>query len=264
MTETVVRTTREAGVLWLAFNRPDKLNALNIAMTVELIDALRAAEHDPDVRVIVISGIGRGFCSGQDLEDFQERYERDEPIDVAHHLRTTYNVVASLLRSIEKPVIASVNGYAAGFGVSLALACDLRIAAQEAKFTLGFSRIGLVPDGSGSLLLPVIVGLGRAFELALLSERIDAREAHRVGLVNRVVPLAELQPATQALADQLAAMPAPAMAFTKRAFNRAMLPGFAAWLDEEADLQHEASLHPDHREGVKAFLEKRAPAFSGR
>jgi 2-(1,2-epoxy-1,2-dihydrophenyl)acetyl-CoA isomerase len=135
------------------------------------------------------------------------------------------------------------------------------VAGDDAKFTLGFSRIGLVPDGGGSMMLPVLVGLGKALELAMLSERIDAAEALRIGLVNRVVPIAELDAVVQRMAEQLVAMPPSAMALTKRAFNRAMLPNLAAWLNEEADFQQLASEHPDHREGVMAFLEKRAPAF---
>jgi 2-(1,2-epoxy-1,2-dihydrophenyl)acetyl-CoA isomerase len=264
MSDALLDVQRAGGILRLTLQRPEKLNALNGALAIEMIDALRAAQDDASVRTVVLSGAGRAFCAGQDLADFQRAYERDEPIDIAAHLRRTYNPVAALLRGIDKPVVASINGFVAGVGVSLALACDLRIAAADAKFTLGFSRLGLVPDGSGSLLLPVLVGLGKALELALLSERIDAAEALRVGLVNRVVPAAELESATLALAEQLAAMPMSAMAHTKRAFNRAVLPNFAAWLDEEAGMQQAASLHPDHREGVRAFLEKRAPVFQGR
>jgi 2-(1,2-epoxy-1,2-dihydrophenyl)acetyl-CoA isomerase len=264
MTDSLLRKSHDAGVLSLAFNRPDKLNALNVEIVDELIAALRAAEHDRHVRCIVLSGVGRGFCSGQDLDVFRDAYVSGERIDVAAHLRKTYNVVTMLLRRIEKPVVASINGIVAGVGLSLALACDLRIAADDAKLTVGFGRIGLVPDGGGSLMLPVIVGLGKALELAFLSERIDAREAHRIGLLNRVVPLDELEVATRETVQHLLALPASALAFTKRAFNRAVTPNLAAWLNEEADLQQLASEHPDHREGVMAFLEKRAAVYSGR
>ncbi|MGH7748537.1 MAG: enoyl-CoA hydratase-related protein, partial [Candidatus Dormibacteria bacterium] len=201
--------------------------------------------------------------SGQDLEAFVRLQQGPDKVSVADHLRRGYNVVASRLRRLDKPVIASMNGIAAGVGLSLALSCDLRIAADDALFTLGFSRIGLIPDGGGSLLLPVLVGLGRALELAMTSDRIDAREAHRIGLVNRVVPAAELAPATQALAAQLAAMPQLALALTKRAFNRAVLPQFEAWLEDEAVMQDAAAHGPDHAEGVHAFVEKRKPAFAG-
>jgi 2-(1,2-epoxy-1,2-dihydrophenyl)acetyl-CoA isomerase len=261
MAEGVLQKHLESGVLRLALNRPEKLNALDLAIVDELIAALRAAEHDVHVRCIVLSANGRGFCAGQDLDVFRHRYETGERIDIAEHLRRTYNVVTMLLRRIEKPVIAAINGFIAGVGVTLALAADLRVAGDDAKFTLGFSRIGLVPDGGGSMMLPVLVGLGKALELAMLSERIDAAEALRIGLVNRVVPIAELDAVVQRMAEQLVAMPPSAMALTKRAFNRAMLPNLAAWLNEEADFQQLASEHPDHREGVMAFLEKRAPAF---
>jgi len=263
MNGTVLRKTLEDGVLHVALCRPEKLNAFNVDMAEELISAFRSAEHDAHVRCIVLSGEGRGFCSGQDLDVFRTRYESGERIDVAAHLRQTYNVVTLLMRRIEKPVIASINGIVAGVGLSLALACDLRIAADDATFTVGFGRIGLVPDGGGSLLLPVIVGLAKALELAYLSERIDAAEALRIGLVNRVVPVAEVVSTTNRIAEKLIAMPASALAYTKRAFNRAVLPNLPGWLNEEADLQQLASEHPDHREGVMAFLEKRAPAFRG-
>ena len=264
MDETVVLRRLEGGVLRLSLNRPHKLNALNRESAEALIAALRSSEHDHDVRRIIVSGEGRGFCSGQDLDVFRGRYESGERIDVAEHLRHTYNVVTLLLRRIEKPVIASVNGIVAGVGLSLALACDLRIAASDATFTVGFGRIGLVPDGGGSLLLPALLGLGKALELALLNERINADEALRIGLVNRVVPTDQLEESTERVAAQLVEMPPSALAYTKRAFNRAAIPNLAGWLNEEADLQQLASDHPDHREGVLAFLEKRAPAFNRR
>jgi 2-(1,2-epoxy-1,2-dihydrophenyl)acetyl-CoA isomerase len=264
MTQTLLNRRLDGAVLSLAFNRPEKVNALNLEIVDELIAALRAAEHDRHIGCIVLSGEGRGFCSGQDLDVFRDRYRSGEAIDIAGHLRRTYNVVTLLLRRIEKPVIAAVNGVAAGVGLSLALACDLRIAAEDATFTVGFGRIGLVPDGGGSLLLPLTVGLGKALELAYLSERIDAREAHRIGLVQRVVEASALHSEAYALADRLLMMPASALALTKRAFNRALLPNLAAWLNEEADLQQLASENPDHREGVAAFLEKRSPAYAGR
>jgi 2-(1,2-epoxy-1,2-dihydrophenyl)acetyl-CoA isomerase len=161
-------------------------------------------------------------------------------------------------------VIASLNGIAAGVGLSLALACDLRIAADDVILTLGFSKIGLVPDGGGSFLLPLLVGIGRGLELAWTSDKIDAAEGHRLGLLNRVVPSAALEAETQAYAERLAEVSPTALALTKRAFNRAVLPNFAAWLDEEADLQEEAASGPDLMEGVRAFMEKRKPAFAAR
>jgi 2-(1,2-epoxy-1,2-dihydrophenyl)acetyl-CoA isomerase len=260
MSETILRTERD-GVLTLAFNRPEKLNAFNAEMTAALIAALDDAERSASVRVVVLAGTGRGFSAGQDLEEFVRRAGSPGHGSIAELLRTGFNRAATRLRTIDKPVIAALNGIAAGVGLSMALACDLRIAADDALLTLGFSRIGLIPDGGASYLLPVLAGFGRGLELALTSSRIDAREAHRLGIVNRVVPAVELTEASNALAAELIALPASALALTKRAFNRAILPGFSAWLEEEAQLQELAAQNPDHAEGVRAFLEKRAPSF---
>jgi 2-(1,2-epoxy-1,2-dihydrophenyl)acetyl-CoA isomerase len=264
MSDPLLLAAERDGVLTLTLNRPEKLNALNDGITTELIDALRGAAQRRDVRVIVLRGAGRGFSSGQDLEAFMRLSAGPERVSVAEHLRRGYNVVATHLRTIEKPVIASINGIAAGVGLSLALACDLRIAADDAAFTLGFSKIGLIPDGGGSMMLPALVGLGRALELAWTSDKIDAAEAFRIGLVNRVVPAAELEAATQAYAARFAAASPVALALTKRAFNRAVLPNFAQFLDEEAELQEESASGPDLLEGVRAFMEKRKPAYAAR
>lgn len=263
MTGDLILTERREGVLTLIFNRPDVLNAFNDPMTGALLDALKQAERDPAVRCLVLTGAGRGFSSGQDLGAFVERERSDQPVSIGEHLRRGYNVLVTRLRTIEKPVIAAINGVAAGVGLSLALACDIRVAADEALFTLGFSKIGLIPDGGASFMLPLLVGLGRAAELAFTSDRIDAREAHRLGLVNRVVPTADLLAESQALAAQLAALPTRGIGLTKRAFNHALLPHLAEWLDYEAHLQEIASRTADHREGVAAFLEKRQPTFTG-
>jgi 2-(1,2-epoxy-1,2-dihydrophenyl)acetyl-CoA isomerase len=260
MSETIVRTERD-GVLTLALNRPERLNAFNVEMTAALIAALDDAERSASVRVVILAGTGRGFSAGQDLEEFVRRAADPERTTIAEHLRTGFNLVTTRLRAIEKPVIAALNGIAAGVGLSLALACDLRIAGDDALLTLGFSRIGLIPDGGASFLLPLLAGFGRGLELALTSSRIDAHEAYRLGLVNRVVPAADLAAASNALAADLVALPPSALALTKRAFNRAFMPDLSAWLEEEAQLQQLAAENPDHAEGVRAFLEKRAPAF---
>lgn len=263
MSETIVCSERD-GILTLAFNRPEKLNALNAEMTSALIEALERAERSASVRVVILAGTGRGFSAGQDLEEFVRRAAIPQSVPISEHLRTGYNVVVTRLRAIEKPVIAALNGISAGVGLSLALSCDLRVAADDALLTLGFSRIGLIPDGGASFMLPLLAGFGRGLELALTSARIGAHEAYRIGLVNRVVPAAELGSAAEALAAELAALPASALALTKRAFNRSFLAGYAAWLEEEAELQELAAADPDHAEGVRAFLEKRAPAFGRR
>lgn len=259
-----IATALDGGVLTVTFNRPEVLNAFNDQMCAELAEALRRAERDAAVRCLILTGSGRGFSAGQDLGAFREREERGASHSIRAHLQATYNRIVARMRALEKPIIAGMNGVSAGVGLSLALACDIRIAADNATLTTGFSRIGLVPDGGMSFMLPLLVGLGRAAELAFTSDRIDAAEAHRLGLVNRVVPAAELGEATQALARQLAAMPTRAIGLTKRAFNQATLANLDGWLDYEAHLQEIAGRTEDHKEGVRAFLEKRQAEFKGR
>jgi 2-(1,2-epoxy-1,2-dihydrophenyl)acetyl-CoA isomerase len=264
MSDSVLLQTRQGGVLTLTLNRPEKLNAFNDALVHALIDGLQAAATDSSVRAIVIRGAGRGFSAGQDLEVFVERRNSPNKLSVAEHLRDTYNKLVTIIREIDKPVIASLNGIAAGVGLSVALACDLRIAADNSVLTLGFSKIGLIPDGGASLMLPALIGLGRGLELAWSSDRIDAAEAHRLGLVNTVVPAAELEERTLAYAERFASVSPVAVGLTKRAFNASVLPNFTAWLEAEATFQEEAAAGPDLMEGVTAFLQKRAPAFAAR
>lgn len=263
MADQTILAERDGGVLTIAFDRPEVLNAFDDRMTAALGDALKAAERDAAVRCLVLTGAGRGFSAGQDLNAFLAREASPDPPSIGAHLRAGYNAIVTRMRAMEKPIVAAVNGVAAGVGLSLALACDIRVAAEGASFTLGFSKIGLIPDGGASFMLPLLVGLGRAAELAFTSDRIDAREAHRLGLVNRVVPADDLLPETRRLAGQLAGMPTRAIGLTKRAFNHALLPDLAAWLDYEAHLQEIAGRSHDHREGVAAFMEKRKPAFTG-
>jgi 2-(1,2-epoxy-1,2-dihydrophenyl)acetyl-CoA isomerase len=264
MSEPVLLRSARAGVLTLTFNRPEKLNAFNDAMTSALIDALAEAQSEPSVRVVVLRGSGRGFSSGQDLEALCAHRRDQASFSVGEYLRAGYNVVVTRIRNLEKPVIASLNGVAAGVGLSIALACDLRIAGDDAALTLGFSKIGLIPDGGASLLLPLLAGFGRALELAWTGDRVDAHEAHRLGLVNRVVTAPTLGDETQAFARSFTEVSSTALALTKRAFNRSMLPHLARWLDDEALIQEEAAGSPDFEEGVRAFTEKRKPAFATR
>jgi 2-(1,2-epoxy-1,2-dihydrophenyl)acetyl-CoA isomerase len=263
MAERLVLAERDGGVLTLTLNRPDVLNAFNDPMTRELMEAMRGAERDAAIRCVVLTGSGRGFSSGQDLGAFLERQSSAKPVPIREHLATGYNVLVTRMRTLEKPIVGAINGIAAGVGLSIALACDMRVAADNASFTLGFSKIGLIPDGGASYMLPLLVGLGRASELAFTSDRIDAQEAQRIGLVNRVVPAAELTDAVQSLAQQLAALPTRAIGLTKRAFNHSVMPDLADWLDYEAHLQDIAGRTDDHREGVAAFVEKRKPTFRG-
>ncbi len=242
----------------ITLNRPDVLNAVNDQLARELHDALRGASRDGAVRCLVLTGAGRGFCSGQDLRD---RAAGD--LSYREHLRRTYNPVILLMRTIEKPVIAAVNGVAAGAGMSLALAADLRVASEKATFIEVFARVGLVPDSGSTYLLTRLVGLGKALELCYTADPVDAQEALRLGLVNHVVPHEELMPRAMGLATRLAAGPTKAYGLTKRAMTYALHAPLEAALDYEAHLQEAAGHSADHREGVSAFLEKRAPRYEG-
>ncbi len=259
--ETILSETVD-GVLTLTLNRPDVLNAVTDTMLAELQDALRSAERNAAVRCIVLTGAGRGFCAGQDL-NARSAAADGRRVSVGEHLRHGYNPLVQRIRGIEKPVIAAVNGVAAGAGANLALACDLRIASETASFVQAFVKIGLVPDSGGTVFLPMLVGYAKAAELAFTGDRIGAEESLRLGLVNQVVPAAALMQTTHALATRLAALPTRAIGLTKRAFNRAMMPNLDAILDYEADMQELASRTTDHTEGVAAFLEKRVPTFTG-
>ena len=249
----------DGGIATITLNRPEALNSLEATLKSELLRALRDAARDPAVRVVILTGTGRAFCAGQDLK---ERLQPDPtPLDV--EVRERFNPIVQAIRSMDKPVIAAINGVAAGAGASLAFACDLRIAAETASFVLAFGRIGLVPDSGATWLLPRLVGLGRATELMLLPEPVGSADALRIGLVNRVVPADELPAAARALAATLAAAAPRSLALTKRAIRRALEATFDESLDYEASLQGIAGRTADHAEGLAAFVEKRPPRFSG-
>jgi 2-(1,2-epoxy-1,2-dihydrophenyl)acetyl-CoA isomerase len=253
-----VETSRDGAVLTITLNRPDVLNALTTAVHKALGAALRDA-RDPEVRAVVITGAGRGFCVGQDLTEFREAAG-----DIAERLRSTYHPNVRAIRGLEKPVIAAVNGAAAGAGLSLACACDIRIAADSATFVPAFINIGLVPDSGGSFFIARLLGPARAFEWMSSGRRLTAAEAHAWGLVSEVVESDTLLARAGELAAQLADLPTRGIGMTKRLFDAAPTATVDEQLEREAQLQAAATATEDFREGVAAFLEKRAPQFRGR
>jgi 2-(1,2-epoxy-1,2-dihydrophenyl)acetyl-CoA isomerase len=258
VTDTLLREAVD-GVITLTLNRPDALNAFTVEMKEALLAALKDAARDKSVRVVVLTGAGRAFSAGQDLKERQG----PDVNDLGTELRTRYNPIILAMRRLEKPIIGAVNGVAAGAGISVALACDIVIAAESARFIEAFSRVGLVPDTGSSWFLPRLVGYARAAEMVFTADPIDAATAERIGLVNRAVPDDQLLAEANALAARLALAAPIALALAKRALNRALDSGLEEALEFEAQLQTIAGRSADHREGVAAFVEKRAPDFKG-
>jgi len=263
--ETVNLYRRGAGAK-VELNRPDRLNAWNAQFAADLNDAIREVTADPGVRAVLITGAGRAFSSGADLKESTEQAstgQAGERPDVYTVLTERYHPLITGIRHMPKPVVAAVNGPAAGIGLSLALACDLVVAAESAFFQLAFVNIGLVPDGGSSLLVPSRVGFARAAELAMLGERLDARKALDWGLINRVWPDAEFGEESAKLLDRLAGGATKSYAGTKRQLNRWLYEQMDAQLEFEAQIQREMSGSADFAEGVRAFAEKRPARFTG-
>lgn len=247
------------GVATIILNRPQALNAFVPQMNKEVLEALKDGERDKEVRCLMVTGAGRAFCAGQDLKGRTP----EQKGSLGASLREKYNPMIRQIRQMEKIVIAAVNGVAAGAGCNFALACDLRIASEEAKFIQSFVRVGLAPDSGGSFILPRLVGLSKALELLLLGDTVDAKEAQRIGLVARLFPAAEFTASAHAVAEQVARAPR-GIGLIKRAVNHANLARLESDLEYEANLQEIAGRSADYDEGVKAFLEKRAPVFTGK
>jgi 2-(1,2-epoxy-1,2-dihydrophenyl)acetyl-CoA isomerase len=257
-----VDLTTEDSAARILLNRPEALNAWNEQFGRDLLDAVTTVAQDESIRALMITGAGRGFSSGADLKEQRSEGEGGVP-DLSARLREIYHPIITGLREMPKPAIAAVNGPAVGIGCSLALACDLIVAAESAYFLLAFVNIGLVPDGGSTVFIPARVGYARAAEMAMLGERVPARQALDWGLINRIVPDDELQPGADALLQLLAHGPTTSYAGSKRLLNRRMYADLGGQLDAEAEAQSEQGQSQDFIEGVLAFIEKRPPNFTG-
>lgn len=248
----------------ITLNRPDKLNSFNDELTFKLQDALKEAEKDGNCRAIVITGAGRGFCAGQDLQSRSISHESGQRPSLGDSIRRRYNPIVTKIRRMEKPIIAAVNGVAAGAGASVALACDFRIVTEDSSFIQSFTKVGLIPDSGATFILPRLLGYTKALELMYSADKLTAKEAMDLGIVNKMVPMAELMKEALLLANKLASGPSKAFGLTKRAVNRAIFPDLEELLEYEASLQEIAGRSDDFQEGVKAFIEKRTPVYSGK
>ncbi|TDQ23585.1 2-(1,2-epoxy-1,2-dihydrophenyl)acetyl-CoA isomerase [Raoultella sp. BIGb0149] len=263
MVEAFILSTVEQGVMTITLNRPDRLNSFNDLMHQQLAECLTQAERDDSVRCLLITGAGRGFCAGQDLNDRNVDPSGPAP-DLGLSVERFYNPLVRRLAALPKPVIAAVNGVAAGAGATLALGCDIVLAARSASFVMAFSRLGLVPDCGGSWFLPRVAGRARAMGLALLGEKLSAEQAAQWGMIWQLVEDAELADVSLQLARHLAAQPTFGLGLIKQALLAAETNGLDAQLDLERDYQRMAGRSADYREGVSAFLAKRPPQFSGK
>ncbi|MGH2710765.1 MAG: enoyl-CoA hydratase-related protein [Actinomycetota bacterium] len=262
MTYEQITVGRDGDVAKITLNRPDRLNALTGVMSDELVEAFTEAREDSGVRAVLLTGAGRGFCAGQDLTEFQN--DGGQPPDIEAHLERAYHKLIPIMVEIPKPVVCAVNGVAAGAGVSLTVACDVRIASEAARFTQAFVKIGLAPDSGGTWLLPRVVGTAKALELSITGEMVDAEAALAMGLVSRVVAADALEKESLGYAAALAALPTAAIGEAKALIRGAMGIDLHEALRREAKAQARMGQTHDFIEGVKAFVEKREPRFEGR
>ncbi len=261
MNDAVITTERD-GWTEICLNRPDKLNAFNDDMHKLLANSMQSAAHDSSVRAVLLTGSGRGFCAGQDLSDRDPR-KMEQPPDLSKTLTSSYNPLVRLIRSMDKPVICAVNGVAAGAGANIALACDIVLASDKAKFIQSFAKVGLVPDAGGSWHLTHLLGTARAKALALTAEPLTAQKAEEWGLIWKCIPADVLMNEARQLAERFASGPTVGLAKTKHAIHAAESSTLDAQLDLEAEFQYECGRSSDYAEGVTAFLDKRDPVFTG-
>jgi 2-(1,2-epoxy-1,2-dihydrophenyl)acetyl-CoA isomerase len=252
--------TKENGVLWLTLNRPQVFNSFNQEMAFALQGALDKAAADDEVRAIVLTGEGKAFCAGQDLAEATDPNGPELQSIVSKH----YNPIIEKIRTIEKPVIAMVNGVAAGAGANIALCCDIVFAGESASFIQAFSKIGLIPDSGGTFFLPRLIGFQKAMALMMTADKVGASEAERMGMIYKVAPDAELKDVVTAFAEQLAQMPTRGLGLTKKAMNASLINDLSQQLKVEEELQTQAGQTYDFNEGTAAFLEKRKPVFKGK
>jgi 2-(1,2-epoxy-1,2-dihydrophenyl)acetyl-CoA isomerase len=252
----------EESVVTITMNRPEVLNSFNDPMLEELTEAMETAANDAAIRCVVLMGAGRAFGAGQDLSGFQPAQD-GHVVKVSEHLKKYHRLVKAM-RAMPKPVIGAIRGVAAGISCNIALACDLRIAADNARFIEAFARIGLVPDGGGAYFLPRLIGLGRAMEMCLLADEVSGLEAERIGLVNKCVPVDEFPGAVAAMANRLAKGPTHSYGLIKELLYKSMEFDLQDSFNLEGQLQDEAFTTADHKEGVSAFLEKRPAKYTGK
>ncbi len=250
---------KENCVAFISLNRPDKYNSFIRPMALELQACLDSCEKDPEIRSLYIKGEGKAFCAGQDL---QEAIDPEGP-ELTTIINEHYNPIITRIRSIEKPIVAAVNGVAAGAGANIAIACDIVVATESASFIQAFSKIGLIPDSGGTFFLPRIIGFQRASALMMLGDKITAAEAEKIGMIYKMFPDEQFEQESKAIAQKLASMPTKGLGLTKRALNRSLSNDLEKQLAIEDQLQTAASQTEDYEEGVNAFLEKRKPVFKG-